>query len=140
MTAVLLMAGCTPEPGTAAPPAAPSGSEASEEPAAATPTLETPPPPSGSTSPAAPAVEVAVQGTTFTPTEIEVPARATVAWRNALPIRHTVTAGTREAPMPERFDRELVDPEQVVTATVTQTTPYFCRIHAGMQGVITVSR
>ncbi len=80
-----------------------------------------------------------VQGTSFAPAQITVPAAATVAWRNALPIRHTVTAGTREAPMPERFDRELVDPEQRITVTVTQTTPYFCRIHAGMQGTITVS-
>jgi len=89
---------------------------------------------------AAPAAEVVAEAVQFVPAEVSVPPGATVAWRNDLPIRHTVTAGTRDAPQPERFDMALSEEGQVVTATVTEETPYFCRIHAGMQGTIMVSR
>lgn len=152
--AALLVTGCAGEPG-AAPPAPPptTAVEASDAaptavptpppPAPSAPVAPDPPPPTGAPSelvPSAdpPAAEVLAQGTSFSPAEVAVPAGATVTWRNALPIRHTVTAGTREAPLPDRFDLQLVDPGQLVTAMVTQTTPYFCRIHAGMQGAITV--
>lgn len=94
---------------------------------------------SGPPAAAQPAAVVVARGIAFEPAEVELPAGAVVAWRNSLPVRHTVTAGTRDAPEPERFDLELIDADQVVTLAPTASTPYFCRIHAGMTGTLTVA-
>jgi plastocyanin len=79
---------------------------------------------------------VQMQGFTFVPTEIHVPAGGTVAWVNSTTFPHTVTADDGS------FDSGNLDP----TATFTQSfdTPgtytYFCTPHAalGMKGVVVV--
>lgn len=83
---------------------------------------------------AAPAsAEVTIKTFNFQPDPLTVDAGTTITFRNMDKIDHTVTAGTREAPEPERFDGQL--PEQGATFELTLdeagTYDYFCTVHPG---------
>ena len=69
----------------------------------------------------------------FDPDPLVVDAGTTIRFTNEDRIDHTVTAGTREAPLPDVFDESL--PQQGATAEITLDEPgtydYFCRIHPG---------
>lgn len=85
---------------------------------------------------------VTVKTFAFGPDPLEVPAGTVVTFVNEDAIDHTVTAGTREAPEPERFDGQL--PGKGATYKLTLDEPgtyeYFCEIHPGpgMTATITV--
>jgi plastocyanin len=89
----------------------------------------------------APAV-VTIQTFQFRPDPVEVGAGTTIRWENEDRIDHTVTAGTREAPEPDRF-RGVLE-EQGTTFELTLDEPgtyeYFCEVHSGpgMTGEIVV--
>ncbi len=76
---------------------------------------------------------VTVKTFAFGPDPLEVPAGTAITFRNEDAIDHTVTAGTREAPEPERFDGQL--PGKGATFELTLDEPgtyeYFCQIHPG---------
>jgi plastocyanin len=78
-------------------------------------------------------VTVTVKTFDFQPDPLTVPAGTTITFVNDDAIDHTVTAGTRERPMPEVFDGQL--PEQGATFELTLDEPgtydYFCEIHPG---------
>ena len=83
--------------------------------------------------------EVALRNTAFQPNEITIPAGTTVRWTNEDTVLHTVDSGTRDAPTTDFTSGDL---EQGGTFEHTFDTPgtypYFCAIHPGMEGVITV--
>lgn len=76
---------------------------------------------------------VDVEAFAFEPDPVEVEAGTTIRFVNHDAIDHTVTAGTREAPAPERFDGQL--PEEGATFDLVLDEPgtyeYFCEIHPG---------
>ena len=80
----------------------------------------------------------------FAPDPLVVPAGTEIRFVNEDAIDHTVTAGTREVPEPERFDGQL--PEKGSTFELTLDEPgtydYFCEIHPGpgMTATIRVTR
>ncbi|MFZ6003414.1 MAG: plastocyanin/azurin family copper-binding protein [Actinomycetota bacterium] len=95
------------------------------------------------------ASEVLIELVAFQPEQLEVPAGATVTWRNADPGAHTVTSGSveqggagvtlqpdgafdsGELAKGETFERAFAEPG---------TYPYFCSIHpATMRGEIRVT-
>jgi plastocyanin len=81
---------------------------------------------------------VEMKGIAFVPKELTVQAGTTVVWTNNDPFPHTVTSGTRGSPT-SLFD-QTVDPGKTFSYTFQDpgTYPYFCSIHPGMDGVITV--
>jgi plastocyanin len=85
---------------------------------------------------------VTVATFSFAPDPLVVPVGTEITFVNEDAIDHTVTAGTREAPEPERFDGQL--PEKGSTFELTLDEPgsydYFCQIHPGpgMTATITV--
>jgi plastocyanin len=102
---------------------------------------------------AAAAAIVKVQTFQFTPHTLRVPTETTVEWSNDDEIAHTATSGKpRGQGVPGVSQDRVADPdglfdEQLDGAGSTAsfqfreagTYPYFCRIHAGMSGVIVVS-
>lgn len=85
---------------------------------------------------------VTIENFHFGPDPITVDAGTTVTFRNEDRIRHRVIAGTREAPMPERF-RGVVEHEGdtfELTLDEPGTYAYFCELHpgAGMDGLLIV--
>jgi plastocyanin len=86
--------------------------------------------------------QVTVRAFNFQPDPLVVRAGAMVTFVNDDAIDHTVTAGTRAAPEPDRFDGEL--PTKGARFELTLDDPgvyeYFCRIHPGpgMTATITV--
>lgn len=85
---------------------------------------------------------VTVKTFAFTPDPLTVPAGTVITFVNEDAIDHTVTAGTREAPHPERFDGQLPDKGATFELTLDDpgTYEYFCQIHPGpgMTATITV--
>ena len=77
-------------------------------------------------------VEVTIHTFQFSPDPLEVPAGTTVRFTNEDPTTHTVTAGTRDEPDPDRFDEPLAEGESAeITFDERGRVPYFCRIHSG---------
>lgn len=76
----------------------------------------------------------------FAPEDITVRAGTTVTWINRDRTRHTVTAGTADAPRPD-FDLEVtdVDDEVAVTFDVPGTHTYYCVLHPFMVGSVEVT-
>ena len=86
-------------------------------------------------------VDVTIDTFQFSPDPLEVEAGTTVRFTNADPTTHTVTAGTREAPEPERFDESLAEgADAEITFDEPGRFPYFCMIHSGpgMTGEVVV--
>jgi plastocyanin len=85
-----------------------------------------------------PEARVEMKNIAFVPKELTVQAGTTVVWTNDDPFQHTVTSGTRGNPT-GLFD-QTVDAGQTFSYTFQDpgTYPYFCRIHPGMDGTITV--
>ncbi len=104
---------------------------------------------SGST--AASGTQVDVVNFAFKPKKLDIDAGTTVVWTNQDDILHTVTSGVgqkqgipgvtkdKEAKPDGMFDQE-VDFEDTFEFTFDQagTFKYFCAIHPGMTGVVTV--
>ena len=104
-------------------------------------------------------VEQTVSATTtihafaFSPHALSVPEGSLVTWTNQDDITHTVTSGTPGtqgtpgvtkdvSPSPDgAFDQELAGAGATATVTFDQagTFTYFCRIHPGMTGEVTVT-
>ena len=78
----------------------------------------------------------------FQPDPITVKAGTTITFTNDDKILHTVTAGTREAPTPDRFGGKLDGAGSHLAVRLDEPGryPYFCSIHpgAGMTGEIVV--
>jgi len=98
------------------------------------------------------ATQVAIKGVAFVPSDIEVEAGAEVRWVNRDAVDHTVTSGVQrrqgvpgveedEPARPDgRFDAALPDAGDVFTFAFNEpgTFAYYCDVHAGMTGTITV--
>jgi plastocyanin len=96
---------------------------------------------------------VIIRSFAFEPHSITVPAGTQVTWTNQDDITHTVTSGTPGtqgtpgvtkdvAPKPDgTFDEELAGTGTTTTVVFDHagTFTYFCRIHAGMTGEVTVT-
>ena len=97
--------------------------------------------------PAAPAAgssaAVTIHTFEFRPDPITVQAGTTITFTNDDKILHTVTAGTREAPTPDRFGGKLDGAGSHLEVRLDEPGryPYFCSIHpgAGMTGEIIVT-
>jgi plastocyanin len=77
-------------------------------------------------------VDVTIDTFQFSPDPLEVEAGTTVRFTNEDPTTHTVTAGTRDEPDPDRFDEPLAEGESAeITFDERGRVPYFCRIHSG---------
>ena len=86
-------------------------------------------------------VDVTIDTFQFSPDPLEVEAGTTVRFTNEDPTTHTVTAGTREQPEPDRFDEPLAeDASTEITFDEPGRFPYFCKIHSGpgMTGEVVV--
>jgi plastocyanin len=83
--------------------------------------------------------EVDIATFRFAPDDTTVQAGTTVTWINRDRTRHTVSAGTADAPRPD-FDREVGDVGDGVAVTFEDpgTYAYFCVLHPFMTGVIEV--
>ena len=87
-------------------------------------------------------VDVTINTFQFAPNPVEVQAGTVVRFVNEDPTTHTVTAGTRDDPEPDRFDERLAeDGTAEVTFDDPGRYPYFCAIHSGpgMTGEVVVS-
>jgi plastocyanin len=86
-------------------------------------------------------IDVTIDTFQFSPDPLEVEAGTTVRFTNEDPTTHTVTAGTREEPEPDRFDEPLAeDASTDITFDEPGRFPYFCKIHSGpgMTGEVVV--
>lgn len=79
--------------------------------------------------------EILMQGNSFSPASITIPAGTRITWRNRDGMTHTVTS-----------DSGLFDSGNIGnngSYSFTFATPgvysYFCRLHAGMTGIVTVN-
>lgn len=88
------------------------------------------------------AATVTVKTFAFGPDPVVVPAGTPITFVNEDATTHTVTAGTREAPEPDRFDAELDGKGATFELTLDEagTYDYFCALHPGpgMTATITV--
>jgi plastocyanin len=87
-------------------------------------------------------VDVTIDTFQFSPDPLEVEAGTTVRFTNEDPTTHTVTAGTRKHPDPDRFDERLPeDGTAEITFDEPGRFPYFCMIHSGpgMTAVVVVT-
>ncbi len=83
---------------------------------------------------------VALIGSTFEPTPLQVPLGTTVTWTNRDVIAHTVTSGVPGFP-DGKWDGQLggLGATFALTLSVPGTYAYYCRFHAGgMHGIIDV--
>ena len=80
---------------------------------------------------------VTIDNFAFTPAEITVPAGTTVTWTNRDDIPHTVTA----AETPRAFKSDPLDTDDHFAYRFDHAGryPYFCSLHAHMQGVVIVN-
>lgn len=85
--------------------------------------------------------EVAIDDFRFAPETVTVPVGTTVTWSNADATAHTVTAGSEDAPEPDRFDLEVDEPGQTVRTTFDEagSYAYYCELHPFMVGTVEVS-
>jgi plastocyanin len=87
------------------------------------------------------AVEVTIHTFQFAPDPLEIEAGTTVRFTNDDKTTHTVTAGTRDEPEPDRFNESLPEGESAeITFDDPGRFPYFCMIHngPGMTAVVVV--
>ncbi|MBW3619398.1 MAG: cupredoxin domain-containing protein [Actinobacteria bacterium] len=77
----------------------------------------------------------------FVPETITVAAGTEITWTNQDATAHTVTAGTPDAPEPDRFDLEVAEQGDTVSTTLDEpgTYPYFCELHPFMLGTVEVT-
>lgn len=106
-----------------------------------------------STADHAPAPSVQIHSFAFAPPSLSVRVGTQVTWTNEDNITHTITSGAPgiqgvpgvskgAPPSPDGgFDQELAGTGTTATVTFDQagTFTYFCRIHAGMTGEVTVA-
>ena len=83
--------------------------------------------------------EVSIATFQFEPGSISIDAGEAVTWTNGDDIEHTVTAGTPDAAGTE-FDERLDGEGAVAEVPFAEagTFAYFCSIHTGMTGTVTV--
>jgi plastocyanin len=83
-------------------------------------------------------VEVLMMGSQFSPQELTIQAGTTVLWYNDDTLPHTVTSDPDAGP-DAQFDAEL-DPGESFSYTFNEpgTYSYFCSLHPGMEGTVTV--
>ena len=95
--------------------------------------------PAAATSAAAAPAEIVLKNFAFSPKELTVPVGTTVTWTNQDSAPHTVTAGQRGSPS-GLFDSGQLTAGKSFSFTFSQagTYPYFCSVHSGMDGTITV--
>jgi plastocyanin len=76
----------------------------------------------------------------FDPEQLSVAPGTTVTFVNEDDVRHTVTAGTPDAPEPDLFDLDLPNNGDTVEFTFDEagTFAYFCDVHKSMTATITV--
>lgn len=86
-------------------------------------------------------VAVEIDDFAYDPESVEVAAGTTVTWSNEDATRHTVTAGSEDAPDPEAFDLEVDEQGQTVSFTFDEpgTYAYYCVLHPFMEGTIEVT-
>jgi plastocyanin len=79
-------------------------------------------------------VQVVMLNRSYDPGTVTVKVGDTVTWLNQDPLQHDVIAENGE------FKSELFDEGETFTFTFTAagTYPYFCSIHAGMEGTVIV--
>ena len=117
-------------PAADAPPAS-----ATEAPSASAPTTDA----SGATDASGTTVEIDDFG--YDPETVTVAAGSTVTWTNEDATRHTVTAGSEDAPDPDRFDEEVTEQGQAVEVAFDEpgTYAYYCVVHPFMTGTVEVT-
>jgi manganese oxidase len=83
--------------------------------------------------------QIAMKGFKFVPAELTVKAGTTVTWTNQDGAGHTITSGTRGSPT-ALFDSGNVAGGKTFSFTFKDpgVYPYFCALHQGMDGQITV--
>lgn len=83
---------------------------------------------------------VAIDTFQFEPDPVVVQVGDTVTWVNEDATEHTVTQGTRDSPTAGGFDGSLPEEGSTFVATFDEagSFAYYCRIHAGMSGTVTV--
>lgn len=84
---------------------------------------------------------VELRGILFRPDVLTATTGTYVTFSNLDQVDHTVTAGTPDAPDPDRFDEILETAGDTVDLTFDEPgeVAYFCRIHPStMQGVVVV--
>ena len=77
----------------------------------------------------------------FVPETITVASGTEITWTNQDATAHTVTAGTPDAPEPDRFDLEVAEQGDTVSTSFdeTGTYAYFCELHPFMLGTVEVT-
>ena len=94
-------------------------------------------------TPAAPdaSTSVEIDDFAYDPETTTVAAGTTVTWSNEDATRHTVTAGSEDAPEPDRFDEEVTEQGQTVEVTFDEpgTYAYYCVVHPFMTGTVEVT-
>lgn len=86
-------------------------------------------------------VDVAMLGSQFVPKELEIGAGTTVRWTNyELGILHSATQGMPNGATQPAWDSGLfaVSESWQLTFTEIGVVPYYCKIHSGMKGTVTV--
>ncbi|MGM0505847.1 MAG: cupredoxin domain-containing protein [Bacteroidota bacterium] len=83
--------------------------------------------------------EVIMEGTSFSPSSLEIEVGETVTWRNQSDLTHTVTSGSDREHDGE-FDSGNLAPGATYEVTFTEAGEfdYYCIPHVGMDGSITV--
>ena len=92
--------------------------------------------------PSAGGTEIKISGIAFKPEILRSPPATEVAWTNHDTTRHTVTAGTPDAPGAglRRVTRQDGRRRSPSPSTRAGAYPFFCRVHPnGMRGEITVA-
>lgn len=81
-----------------------------------------------------PTNEVVIEGFTFNPATLNIPAGTTVTWHNNDSVTHTVTARDNS------FDSSGLSPDGTFAHTFEQkgTFEYYCKLHPSMTGKIIV--
>jgi len=81
-----------------------------------------------------PQIEVIIQGFAFNPDTLNIPVGATVVWYNDDSVDHTVTARDNS------FDSGRISPNETFEYTFQQTgtLEYYCTIHPGMTGIVSI--
>jgi plastocyanin len=83
---------------------------------------------------------VAIDTFAYEPGTITVPVGTTVTWTNEDATRHTVTAGSEDAPDPERCGQAGGEQDDAVSTTFDEpgTVAYYCVLHPFMTGEVVV--
>ncbi len=83
--------------------------------------------------------EVWLESSAFNPATMTITQGTTVTWTNKDSYDHTVTSGT-PTNIDSVFDSGTLGPDETFSFRFDNigTFPYFCQLHAGMTGTITV--